>query len=250
MKPGEIEALTAKGVDRYLDWYFSLGAEWSRFATLLSGDIDLLLQAKFSQLVMSSPEIVPRLHAVQAACEEQWALLVGARSRALDLLDQSRLMLDERGCKMIKESAVTPWTAQWEGSRARLMTGSGAGLIAGTLAAKATAKAMGKTSMKTAGSVMAKAKAMAKKDVGKAGAAAVGTVVAPGLGTVLGAAIGAGIGLVVGVGIDMVALAAEEKLTPEDMKQDPLSAVSESLQPCRDTFECKAAAKVEAPVGK
>ncbi len=101
MKLGEIEALSAKGVDQYLDWYFSLGAEWSRFAALLSGDIDLLLQAKFSQLVMSSPEIVQRLAAVQAACEEQWTLLVGARSRALDLLDQSRMVLDERGCKMI-----------------------------------------------------------------------------------------------------------------------------------------------------
>jgi len=64
---------------------------------------------------------------------------------------------------------VTPWTAQCEGSRARLMTGSGAGLIVGTLAAKASAKAMGTTSMKTAGSVVAKA--MAKKGIGRAGAA-------------------------------------------------------------------------------
>lgn len=72
----------------------------------------------------------------------------------------------------------------------------------------------------------------------------VGTVVASGPGTVLGAAICAGVGRVVGVGIDVVALAAEEKLTREDMKRDLLSAVSESLQPCRGTFECKAAAKI------
>ena len=96
-KLDEIEAVAAKGVDQYLDWYFSLGAEWSRFATLLTGDIDLLLQAKFSEKVMSSPEIVQRLPAVQAAYEAQWALLVGARSSALDLLDRNRLVLDERG---------------------------------------------------------------------------------------------------------------------------------------------------------
>ena len=242
-KLGEIEALAAKGVDEYLDWYFSLGAEWSRLATLLTGDIDLLLQAKFSQMVMSSPGIVQRLPAVQDAYEAQWALLVGARSRAFDLLEQNRLVLDERSCKVIRDSASTPWSAHWEGSKTRLMTGSGAGLIAGTLAAKATAKAMAKTSMKTAGGVMAKA--VAKKGIGKAGAAAVGatvgTVVAPGLGTVVGAAIGAGVGLVVGVSIDMVALAAEESLTREDMRKDLLSAVSESLQSYRQTFECKVA---------
>jgi hypothetical protein len=245
----EIESLAARGVEQYLDWYFSLGAEWTRFATLLTGDIDLLLQAKFSEKVMSSPEIVQRLPAVQAAYEAQWALLVGARSSALDLLDRNRLVLDERGCKVIKESSVTPWTAQWESSKARLVSGSGAGLIAGALAAKATAKAMGKTTMKSAGTVLTKA--MAKKGIGKAGAAAVGatvgTVVAPGLGTVVGAVIGAGVGLAVGVGIDMVALAAEEKLTREDMRKDLLSAVSESLQSYRETFECKAVGKVATP---
>jgi outer membrane lipoprotein SlyB len=86
---------------------------------------------------------------------------------------------------------------------------------------------------------------MAKKGIGKAGAAAVGatvgTAVAPGLGTAVGALIGAGVGLVVGVGIDMAALAAEEKLTRDDMRRDLLSAVSESLQSYRETFECKAA---------
>jgi hypothetical protein len=248
-KLGEIEALAARGVEQYLDWYFSLGAEWTRFATLLTGDIDLLLQAKFSEKVMSSPEIVQRLPAVQAAYEAQWALLVGMRSGALDLLDRNRLVLDARGCKVIKESSATPWTAQWEGSKARLVSGAGTGLIAGALAAKATAKAMGRTTMKSAGTVLTKA--TARKGIGKAGAAAVGatvgTVVAPGLGTVVGAAIGAGVGLAVGVSIDMVALAAEEKLTREDMRKDLLSAVSESLQPYRETFDCNALGKGAGP---
>ncbi len=248
-KLDEIETLAAKGVEQYLDWYFSLGAEWSRFATLLTGDIDSLLQAKFSEKVMSNPGIAQRLPAVQAAYEAQWALLVGARSEALDLLDRNHLVLDERNCKVIKASPVTPWTTQWEGSKARLVSGSGAGLIAGALAAKATAKAMSKATMKSAGAVLAKA--MAKKGIGKAGAAAVGatvgTVVAPGVGTALGAAIGAGVGLVVGVGIDLAALAAEEKLTREDMRNDLLSAVTESLQSYRESFDCAAVGTLAEP---
>ncbi len=244
-----IETAAAQGVDQYLDWYFSLGAEWSRFATLLTGDIDLLMQAKFSEKVMASPTIVRLLPDVQAAYEAQWALLVDARSGALDLLDRNRLVLDERGCKVIRELPATPWTSQWEGSKARLVGGSGAGLIAGTLAAKVTAKAMGKATMKSAGAVLAKA--MAKKGIGKVGAAAagatVGTAVAPGVGTLVGAAIGAGVGLVVGVTIDMAALAAEEKLTRADMRTELLSAVTESLQPYRETFDCAALGKTTEP---
>lgn len=244
-KLSEIEALAARGVDQYLDWYFSLGAEWSRFAMLLTGDIDLLLQAMFNEKVMSNPEIVQRLPAVHAAYEAQWALLVGARSGALDILDRNRLVLDERSCKVVKEGTLTPWTRQWEGSKARLTGGAGAGLIAGSLAAKVTAKAMGKTTMKSAVAVLTKA--VAKKGIGMAGTAmagaAVGSVV-PGLGTALGAAFGAGVGLMVGVGIDMAALAAEEKLSREDMRKDLLSAVSESLQSYRETFDCKIVGKV------
>lgn len=251
-KLNEIEAFAAKGVDQYLDWYFSLGADMSRFATLLTGDIDLLLQAKFNEIVMSSPEIVRRLPAVQAAYEAQWASLVGARSSALELLDRNRLVLDERGCKVINESPVTSWTASLNSSKARLVSGSGAGLIAGALAAKATTKAMGKATMKSASAVLVKA--MAKKGIGKAGAAAVGatvgTMVAPGLGTAVGAVAGAVIGLAAGVSIDMAALSAEEKLTREDMRKDLLSAVSEALQPYRETFNCRAIGTAAGPAPK
>lgn len=63
----------------------------------------------------------------------------------------------------------------------------------------------------------------------------------------LGAAIGAGVGLVAGVGIDMVALAAEEKLTREDRWKDLLSAVTEALQSYRETLDCTAVGKVAGP---
>lgn len=234
--------MAARGVDAYLDWYFSLGAEWSRFITLLTGDVDLLLQAKFSQMVMSSPEIAEHLSVVQRSYEAQWEHLVGARSRALDLLSRNRLILDESQCKVIEEFSMTQVTAQWDTSQARLVSGSGAGLVAGVLAAKVTTKAMSKTAMKTAG--VALTKAAAKKGVGKALATAtgavIGTLAAPGLGTAAGAVIGAGAGVAVGVGIDLVALMAEEGLTRDDMRKQLLNAVSESLQPYRDSLTCSA----------
>ena len=74
---------------------------------------------------------------------------------------------------------------------------------------------------------------------GAAAGAAIGTAVAPGVGTAVGAAIGAGVGVAIGAGIDMAVLATEEKLTRADMKRDLLGAVSESLQPYREAFNCR-----------
>ena len=75
-------------------------------------------------------------------------------------------------------------------------------------------------------------------------------MVAPGLGTAVGAVAGAVIGLAAGVSIDMAALSAEEKLTREDMRKDLLSAVSEALQPYRETFNCRAIGTAAGPAPK
>ncbi|MCX7275418.1 MAG: hypothetical protein NTV19_20245 [Burkholderiales bacterium] len=236
VKLAAIEAQAAKGVDAYLDWYFSLGADWLRFAALLSGDVNLLLEAKFSQLVVARPEIVQLLPSVQNSYESQWSELISFKNQ---------LFLDDRGCKVIGETSCKHRLLELEGSKARLVSGSGAGLISGALAVKVTAKAMSKASMKTASSVLAKV--AAKKIVGKGAAAvagaaagmAVGSAV-PVLGTAVGAIVGAGVGLLTSVTVDMAMLMLEEKVTRDDMRKDLINSVVESLQPYRETFNCNA----------
>jgi hypothetical protein len=68
--------------------------------------------------------------------------------------------------------------------------------------------------------------------------AAIGSMI-PGIGTAIGAALGGLFGLAVGIGVDFVALYAEEKLTRDGMRVGLLSAVTESLEPLRRTFDCK-----------
>lgn len=240
-KLDEVEALAAKGADAYLDWYFSLGGEWSRVATMLTGDVDTLLRIKLAQLIGSDAQTSRLFADLQAEHAQQSTHLIALQGRAQQLLQQNRLVLNERDCRVVNAVAENPLLQQLQSHQATLAVGAGAGLAGGAFAAAIAAKAMGKASAKLAAKVLAKA--ATKKAAGGAGAAAagaaIGTAVAPGVGTAVGAAIGAGVGVAIGAGIDMAVLAAQEKLTRTDMKADLLSAVAESLQPYRNAFECK-----------
>ena len=235
-----IETAAAKGVDKYLDWYFSLGAEWTRTFSLLTGKAEELLKQKFEELVLSDPNVRAPLEGVKDHFDQLSVFGTVAKAKAEELLAQQRLVLTDQQCKVVQELAVNPWTPQFDGFTTRLATASAAGLLGGGIAATIASKAMAKAGMKSAAKVLTKViakKAAAKAASGAAGAA-IGTVLFPGVGT----AVGAGIGVVVGIGVsaavDMAMLAAEEKLTREDMKAELLSAFTESLQPYRSAFAC------------
>lgn len=189
---------------------------------MLTGDIDLLLQAKLHQLVLSGTDQAKRQLGVQNMYEQSWSDLMASRGDLQDLLAQHRMVLNEQQCKVVKELPADTSAPKFEGYKARLATGSGAGLFAGVFAAKV----MSKASMKLAGKVLMKA--AAKKGISKVGAAAagaaIGTGVVPGVGTVVGTVVGAlvgtGVGVVIGGTIDITMLAIEEKLTRPDMKRD------------------------------
>ena len=203
---------------------------------MLTGDIDLLLQAKLHQLVLSGTGQAKRQLGVQNMYEQSWSDLMASRGDLQDLLAQHRMFLNEHQCKVVKELPADTSAPKFEGYKARLATGSGAGLFAGVFAAKV----MSKASMKLAGKVLMKA--AAKKGISKVGAAAagaaIGTGVVPGVGTVVGALVGTGGGVVIGGTIDITMLAIEEELTRPNMRRDLLVAFSESLQPFKDTFAC------------
>jgi hypothetical protein len=236
----EIDAVAGKAVDDYLDWYFSLGAEWTRTVMLLAGGADAVLAAKFQELVLSDPAIRSRLAGIEDHFEQLSALTSAGRLGAAQVLERQRVVFTDQQCRVTRVLPADPATPVFDGVRSRLVTGSASGLLTGVIAAKITSKAMAMASMKVAGKVLLKT--AAKKGATKAGAAmagaAIGTVVGPGVGTLFGAAIGAGVGVAVGVSVDLVALAAEEKLTRPAMKLDLVRAVSEAMQPYRTAFAC------------
>jgi len=234
----------AAGVDDYLNWYFSLGADYARLAMILSGNVDLFLQSKVNELVMGKLQQDDAFKKLQAAYENQWLQLHEANGAVQRLLIENRLNVVDRGCKVVSDTSTRQMSLHLDEAKVRLSAGAASGLIGGVFASKLTAKVMTKSSVKISSKVLLKA--VAKKAAGKAGSAlagagvgaAIGSAV-PVVGTFLGAVAGVITGVAVGVGIDIAALAIEEGLTRDSMRKDLVESVTETLQPMRDMFACK-----------
>lgn len=240
----QVARIAAGNVDAYLDWYFSLGAEWMRLGLMLTGDVETLLEVKFNKLVASDVRMTPILAQLQA--DQQYLLDVAMAGRAGigEVLARQRLVLDERQCRDVAPTAgAMPALPRFDDVRARLMASTAAGVAAGAFAGALTARAMSRATMQVAGRVLAKA--AAKRGVSRIGSAAAGAATGavagsalPGIGTGIGAIAGVAAGLAVGASVDIAMLALEERLTRDDMRRDLLAAVDESLAPLRAAFEC------------
>lgn len=239
----QLDTNIAAGVDDYLHWYFSLGADYARLAMILSGDVDLFLQSKINELVMGKLQQDDAFKKLQAAHENQWMQVNLTGGAIQKVLSENRLHVASRGCKVVSDSSLQQMSLHLDEAKVRLSSSAAAGMIGGVFASKLTAKVMTKSSVKISGKVLLKA--VAKKAAGKAGGAmagagvgaAIGSVV-PLIGTAVGAVVGAVVGVAVGVGIDITALAIEEGLTRDAMRKDLIESVTETLQPIRGTFGC------------
>ena len=239
----QLDTKLAAGVDDYLNWYFSLNADYARLAMILSGDVDLFIQSKVNELVLGKLQQDEAFKRLQAAYENQWVQVHESSSAVQSLLIENRLNIVDRSCKVVSETTTRQISMPLDQAKDRLSTSAAAGLIGGVFASKLTAKVMTKSSIKISSKVLLKT--VAKKAAGKAGGALAGAGVGAGIGSVVpffgtavGAVVGALAGAAVGVGIDIAALNIEEKLTRESMRKDLIDSVTETLQPMRVTFAC------------
>jgi len=226
-------------VERYLDWYFSLGAEWGRILSLLTGDVSQFLQNKLSETLGDTPGLEGWVQALQRQALTSGAALAEGQQRIEETLARHHLALSSEQCLVRAEVASLPALELLGDARQRLTASALAGAGGGAFAAAVAGKAMAKVSMKAASKVLAKA--AAKQGLGKAGAAAAGAAlgsVVPGVGTAVGAVAGAVAGVVLGVGIDWAALFAEELLTRDAMRADLRAALDEQLQGLSRAMGC------------
>ncbi|MFZ4649533.1 MAG: hypothetical protein ACOYLV_02390, partial [Rubrivivax sp.] len=228
-------------VDRYLDWYFSLTAEWMRIWKMLNGDLEQMLAEQLKRSLESEKSLAEALARVGQATHSKVITLEGVQPRVQAILKDNVLVLDERSCTVVRRDSVFSAMEERQAQALRLRTAgsAGAGLASGTLAAKVAAKAMTKSSMKAATKVLAKfaAKKAAAVSISAGVGAGVGSVV-PGLGTLFGGALGTIFGLTIGVGVDWATLAAEEQLTRESMRAELLEEVANALLPVREAAGC------------
>lgn len=227
-------------VEHYLDWYFSLGAEWGRILSLLTGDVSQFLQNKLSDTLGATPGLEGWVQTLQKQALTSGAALAEGQQRIEETLARHHLALSPEQCLVRAEVASLPALELLGDARQRLTASALVGTGGGAFAAAVAGKAMAKTSMKAASKVLAKA--AAKQGLGKAGAAvagaAVGSVV-PGVGTAVGAVAGAVAGVVLGVGIDWAALYAEELLTRDAMRADLRVALGKQMQSLSRAMGCQ-----------
>ena len=226
-------------VERYLDWYFSLGAEWGRIFSLLTGDVSPFLQNKLTETLGATAGLEAWMQTLQTQAQSRAAMLAQAQQRVEETLSRHHLALSAEQCLVRADVPQLPSLDLLGDARQRLTVSAAAGTGAGAFAAAVAGKAMAKTSMKAASKVLAKA--AAKQGLGKAGAAVAGAAVGsmlPGIGTAAGALAGAAAGALLGVGIDWAALYAEELLTRDAMREDLRTALTEQLQSVSQAMGC------------
>ena len=230
----EIRRVAERNVDAYLEWYFSLPAEYTRLALMVAGEADAFNELKLAQMVTAEPRFSALMEELRL--DNEYILDVASRARngVTEVLEQQRLVLDARQCRVVEGAGVAAGDlTRYERLRDRTMTSAAAGVVtamfARTLAKRMTARATTQAATRVAARAAA-------KGAGRAGSAAAGAAagsVVPGVGTVAGLVVGT-------VGADAALLAAEEMLMRPGMRRELLADVDESLAPLRAAFDCPA----------
>jgi hypothetical protein len=241
----------AGNVDLYLDWYYSLGGEYARIATLLSGDLQAYMARKLEEK-LGSGEVLASLQAsLNQTLEAHDNARDSYRRAAQAIMAANQVTPESLGDVEILRSArlddilSPPVHGDMIRIEQRMMVSSG-GAIAGAVSAvvmqKVVAKVFTKNTFQLAAKAMGKVAAgktagsTAGAGAGAAAGAAIGSIV-PGLGTALGAVVGGMIGgIVVGISVDKALIMVEEAVSREDFRAEILAAIEEARGEFRATL--------------
>jgi len=237
-------------VDSFLDWYYSLPAEYARIAKLLTGKLEDYLKDKLTQYLLQGDPFRGVQAALNSALVDHKSLQEEYSRTVKKIIGENRVSESGRGFHVIQDMSLEeafnlPVHQDIIDFQKRMLGGAGAGVVAGTITAvitgKIVSKIVGKATLKKAAQVLAKV--VASKAAGSAGGAAAGAAagaaigsVVPGAGTAVGAIIGgiAG-GVITGVTVDKLFLMLEEALSRADFKRELI----DSIEAARNEFKSK-----------
>jgi hypothetical protein len=239
---GAFDSMEAN-VDAFLDWYYSLSAEYLRIAKLLTGELDAYLADKLGEYLQRGDSFDRVESVLREILQGQEVLESEYLQRAQALLASNRVQPGDVPVEPLRELSLAdvltpPVHEELLTLQTRLWTtGSGAtaaGVMTAMITAKISSRILAKGSFKLA--VKALGKVVASKASGAAmgagagatAGAAMGSVV-PGVGTAIGAVIGgiAG-GILAGIGIDKVLIEIEESISREAFRADILAVIDEA----------------------
>ncbi|MDP2821788.1 MAG: hypothetical protein Q8O52_03785 [Sulfuritalea sp.] len=215
-------------VDRYLDWYYSLMAEYVRLAKLMTGEIEGYMERKLYEQLQQGEAFKVVSDAIAAALASHKNVMAEYHQTVKAIKDASRMVLPTGAeAKVVKDMSLNdilslPTHLDVVAFEGRAAGGAVATGVSAAIAAKVASKGVFKAAAKAL-SKMAVSKATAVVG-GAALGAAIGSVL-PGVGTV---AIGALGGLIGGLAVDGALLKLEEVISRDEFKKEILVAIREA----------------------
>jgi hypothetical protein len=234
------KALVSEGVDkafygiegnvvRYLDWYYSLEAEYMRLGKMLTGQIEEYMQVKLEEYLSIGNPTADLQKTIDSALATQQTLREEYQRLRLKILDENRVPDSEDQVTVVSstslDSLITiPTHIDLVSLDQRVAGGTVAAGIGSLIAGKIARKAIFKGAAKAV--VKAAAAKVAGTTIGGGVGAAMGSVV-PGFGTVVGGFIG---GLIAGVFVDAVLLKLEEVVSRDEFHKEIVSTIVQTRE--------------------
>lgn len=235
-------AAMTDNVDLYLDWYYSLPAEYGRIGHMLIGDLEAYIARNMSEALMEGDPFAEYSALLEEALGAEAADGAELRTRVAEIVAANRVEPGGLGnVTVVAEADMDtllriPAPDNAISLKGRVAAGAVAGGISGAVAtvvaAKILAKVMAKGTIKLGAAAVAKVvggkalSGLGATGAGAAAGAAVGSVV-PVVGTAVGALVGGVIaGFAVGAGADYLLLELEEAFSREAQRVDLLEAIA------------------------
>jgi hypothetical protein len=223
-------------VDNFLDWYYSLPAEFVRTVKLVTGKLESYLEKELCErLTVNNPfsGVNQEIDKILANYEEVKNEL---DSKIREILEKNRVQVSPgEEVEVVKRVSLDDvFTLEFPEEvinfKERLAGGSVSGAVSGVIigrivAKKLTAKLVSKGILKSAAKSLLKV--AEKKAVGKLIGSFLGVVVGGTTAGPVGAIVGAAAGFAVGLVVDKVFLEVEEALDRDKFKQEIISQLEE-----------------------
>ena len=241
------DRLETEAVDEYLDWYYSLPAEWGRLLKLLTGGVERL-EHHLSEKVRETFEQEQWYTGINTAFERLMVADEAARKAyeqaVRAILERNRVgsqrlrgaEIDVASIASLDDILAPSFHQDFVPAAHRFLGASGGGAavtggVGTIIAQKVKTKILAKLVLKVA------AKAPLKALASKVGSVAATTAIGATAGStvpIVGTAGGALVGLGTGVAIDGVLLELEEALSRDDFRRELVIAIREARREIED----------------
>lgn len=240
-----------ENVDDYLDWYYSLPAEYERIMALASGALEEWMTETLQAHLMQGNAFGSVQQSIEQAFRLNKQLQVEHLNKVDQILVENRLHPNTAQLDIIKQSSLLamqepPKHSVIVNMENRLLISGGmgtAGAITGVIAGKITAKVAAKGVIKLGAQALVKVTAakmvgaLGGTAAGAATGAALGSVI-PGIGTAIGATLGGIVGgVTIGLTVEKLLLMLEEAYSRDEFKQQILEAIEESRLEFKEVLE-------------